>query len=180
MSRAVLIGLYLAAIVAANLSVTHWGPKAVLWNALILIGLDLSCRDRLHDMFRPHLARNLAALILAGSALSYIVNRDTARIALASCIAFGAAAVADTLVYHWRRRRPWEERANTSNIAGAVVDSIVFPAIAFGFPLSATFVMSLASVKIAGGYVWSLILRERGNEWEQRNKALYGHLKDSP
>jgi len=155
------VALYLAAIVTANLSVTHWGPRAAIWNAAILIGLDLVTRDRLHDLWRGHVLRNMTALILAGSALSYAINRDSGRIALASCIAFGAASAADAIVYHLRRKRSWSDRSNESNLAGAAVDSIVFPAIAFGWPLSWAFVLSLWSAKVAGGYVWSLILRKR-------------------
>jgi hypothetical protein len=47
-----LIVLYLAAIVAANLSVAAGGPKAAILNALLFIGLDLTMRDLLHDRWR--------------------------------------------------------------------------------------------------------------------------------
>src|SRR5262245_28324273 len=91
---------YLAAIVAANLSVTHWGPTAAVYNAFLFIGLDLTCRDRLHDLWHGRLLRNMALLIVAGSVLSYVCGLllgsgpQVGRIALASCIAFGAAATA--------------------------------------------------------------------------------------
>jgi len=160
-TTAALVTVYLAAIVAANLSVTHWGPRAAIWNATILIGLDLVTRDRLHDAWKGRVLRNMTVLIVAGSVLSYLVNQDSARIALASCIAFGAAATADAIVYHLRRKQPWADRSNESNLAGAAVDSIVFPAIAFGLPLSWSFVLTLWAAKVAGGYVWSLVLRKR-------------------
>jgi hypothetical protein len=51
MSR-LLVLAYLVAIVAANWSVSHWGPRAAVYNAFILIGLDLVARDRLHDAWR--------------------------------------------------------------------------------------------------------------------------------
>lgn len=161
MSRAGLVCVYLAAIVAANLSVNHWGPTASVYNAFLFIGLDLTCRDRLHDMWRGRLVRNMALLILAGSALSYLVNRDTGRIALASCLAFGAAATVDAIVYWARRDRPWSDRSNESNVASAAVDSLVFPLVAFGTPLLWAIVFGQFTAKVAGGYLWSLVLRGR-------------------
>jgi hypothetical protein len=108
------------------------------------------------------LIRNMALLIAAGSGLSYLVNRDSGRIALASCIAFGAAAVADALLYHRLRNHSWYERANQSNLAGAAVDSIVFPWVAFGafiWPL----VFGQFCAKVAGGVVWSFVLRKQND-----------------
>lgn len=171
--KAALCAVYLAAIVAANLSVEHWGPRAVIYNAFLFIGLDLTCRDRLHDLWRGHLIRNMGLLILAGSGLSYIVNRDTAKIAVASCVAFGAAAVVDALVYHLRRDRPWIERVNESNLFGAAVDSLVFPWIAFGaflWPI----VFGQFCAKVAGGVVWSFVIKTTaGQEWAIRNRERW-------
>src|SRR5262245_31063084 len=119
-----LAGGYLGAIVAANLSVDHWGPTAAVYNAFLFIGLDLTCRDRLHDLWHDRLLRNMAVLIAAGSALSYVCGLllgsgpQVGRIALASCVAFGAAATADGIVYHLLRHRGWYERVNQSNMAG--------------------------------------------------------------
>jgi hypothetical protein len=92
------------------------------------------------------------------------VNRDTARIALASCVAFGAAATADAIVYHLRRKERWADRSNESNVAGAAVDSLIFPVIAFGTPILWALTFSLFCAKIAGGYLWSLILRPRATK----------------
>jgi queuosine precursor transporter len=153
-----LIVAYLFAIVAANLSLERWGPTAVIWNAAILIGLDLTARDRLADVWRRNLARNMALLIAAGSLLSVAVNRDTWRIALASGIAFGAAAVADTVAYQLLQDRPWFQRVNQSNLFGATVDSLLFLPIAFGvFPWTTMFAQACA--KVAGGVVWASLLQ---------------------
>jgi uncharacterized PurR-regulated membrane protein YhhQ (DUF165 family) len=166
-----LVGAYLAAIVAANLSVEHWGPGAVIYNAFLFIGLDFTTRDALHDAWRGRLIRNMSLLIAAGSLLSYLVNRDTARIALASCIAFGLAALADTIAYHALRDRTWYERANQSNVASAAVDSLVFPWIAFGaflWPI----VFGQFCAKLAGGVVWSFVLAKGADRraWMGRNR----------
>ena len=177
--RAALVGAYLAAIVAANLSVAEWGPRAAIYNAFLFIGLDLTSRDRLHDLWRGHLLRNMALLIVAGSALSYVfglwlgTGPDVARVAFASCVAFGSAAVADALAYHLLRRRPWFERANQSNVVGAAVDSLVFVALwPFGFDFTLAF--TLFAAKVAGGVVWSFVLnRTPGQEWSERNRRLW-------
>lgn len=176
MNRTTLVVAYLAAIVAANLSIAHWGPKAAVYNAFLFIGLDLVTRDRLHDLWRGRLIRNMALLIAAGSALSYVLGQwlgtgpFVARIALASAIAFGAAATADALAYHYLRKRDWYERVNGSNIVGAGVDSLVFVALwPFGFQF--TYAFTLWAAKVAGGVTWALILKR--NEWLERNRELY-------
>lgn len=161
--RYLIVAVYLAAIVIANLTIAHWGPQAAIYNAFFLIGLDLTCRDALHDMWRGRLIRNMALLIAAGSALSYLLGLAlgsgpfVGRIALASCVAFGAAAAADSVVYHLLRRRPWYERVNQSNVVGAAVDSFVFVALwPFGFQFTLAF--TLFAAKVAGGVVWSFVL----------------------
>lgn len=182
----ILVAAYLAAIVAANLSIAHWGPEAAIYNAFVLIGLDLTCRDRLHDLWHGHLLRNMSVLIVTGSVLSYVLGLwwgkgdYVGQIALASCVAFGAAATADGFAYHFLRRRPWYERTNQSNIAGAAVDSVVFlgmldvlianPIFDFSFRLAFT----LFAAKVAGGVVWSFVLRRsEGQEWSARNTRLW-------
>lgn len=207
MTRTALVVAYLAAIVAANLSIAHWGPKAAVYNAFLFIGLDLVTRDRLHDLwggkgftlhllfgeslYIPRLLSNMALLIASGSVLSYVLGiwlgtgPFVGRIAVASAIAFGAAAVADSLVYHYLRRKSWYERVNGSNIVGAGVDSLVFVALwPFGFQF--TYAFTLWAAKVAGGVTWAMILKR--NDWLERNRELYskpvprvvGHLADEP
>jgi len=159
--KVALVALYLVAIVAANLSVTHFGVEAAVYNAFLFIGLDLVCRDRLHDLFTRRRVLGMGALIVAGSALSYALNADAGPIAVASCAAFGLAAFADAVVYHLRRRASWLERSNESNIAGAAVDSVVFPALAFPGPLAFGVVFAMFTAKVAGGALWALALRRR-------------------
>lgn len=147
--------VYLAAIVLANLSVATFGPAVAPINAFLLIGLDLTLRDRLHD--RWGFDWRMLALIATGGALSWLLNRDAGVIAIASTAAFALASLADAAVYSMLRDRPRIQRVNASNVVGAAVDSVVFPAIAFGgllWPL----VLSLFVAKVAGGFVWSLIL----------------------
>lgn len=151
--------LYLIAIIAANLSVAYFGPSAVVINAFVFIALDLVSRDRLHDRWQGSgLMWRMAALIATGSVLSWLLNRNAGPIALASFVAFAAAATVDTLMYSALRRYPWFVRVNGSNVPAAIVDSAVFLSLA-GLPL---FLMPLQVLaKISGGVVWSWILARR-------------------
>lgn len=150
------------AIVLANLATATFGPSASIVNAFLFIGLDLTARDRLHDTWHGRgLLWKMAALVITGSGLSYLLNRNAGPIALASCVSFAAAATLDALVYHVLRDRARLLRINGSNVLSAAVDSLVFPTIAFGgFLPWVTLGQWLA--KVAGGFVWSLILSSRG------------------
>src|ERR1044072_3912317 len=155
--------MYLAAIVAADLVVTEFGPSASVYSAFAFIGLDLIARDRLHDLWATNLLPNMAVMILAGSALGYLLNGDAARVAVASGCAFAAATSVDYLLYHVLKARGWRwiERANGSNIPAAAVDSVVFPLMAFGPPLLWPIVFGQFCAKVGGGVVWSLVLQGR-------------------
>jgi hypothetical protein len=152
------VAAYLGAIVAANLLVAAFGPAITVVNAFVFIGLDLTCRDRLHDAWHGRwLIPNMAVLIVAGGVISYAVNASAAQIAIASTVAFMLAAAADAVVYALLGDRPWMLRANGSNTVSSAVDSLVFPTIAFGAILPLT-VLGLFLAKLAGGFIWSLIL----------------------
>lgn len=157
-----LIGVYLAAIVAANLSVTAFGPAVSVVNAFVFIGLDLTSRDALHDRWGGDW-RRMAALIMAGSALSAVLNINALPNAVASCVAFGAAGIVDWLVYRRLFAAPRWARVNGSNLFSAAVDSIVFPALAFGFPLLWPVVIGQFVAKVAGGALWSIVLFHRAD-----------------
>lgn len=152
-----LIALYLLAIILANLSIAHFGPSASIFNAFLLIGLNLATRDKLHDQWGQNIARNMFLLIAAGGAISYLMNAGAGRIALASVAAFALSEAVDAAVYHARRDRPYLIRSNTSNVFGAAVDSIIFPILAFGgFPI--LIILGQFVAKVTGGAMWSYIL----------------------
>lgn len=159
MSSILLVLVYLAAIVAANLIVAHFGPSATVVTSFLFIGLDITARDRLHESWRGQdLWLRMAALIAAGSLLSWLVNRDAGPIAIASFVAFAASGAADTLIYHALRHRAWAVKVNGSNIVSAAVDSLVFPTLAFGGFLPPV-VLGQFIAKVAGGAMWAAILR---------------------
>lgn len=156
--------VYGGALVGANLSIAAFGPWVSPINAFVLIGLDLTLRDRLHDAMsgRRGFWLRMAAIIVGSALVSYALNPAAGRIALASFVAFILAGAADALVYHWLRQTArgtdYMVRVNGSNIAGAAVDSLIFPTLAFGAIMPAIIALQFAA-KVGGGYVWSLILR---------------------
>jgi hypothetical protein len=168
MQQFILIALYLGAIVTANLSVATFGPDVVILNAFLLIGLDLSCRDRLHELWHNKgLIWKMGALIATGSAISYLLNAGAGRIALASFAAFALAAVVDTLVFSWLRGKGWLVRSNGSNVASAAIDSVVFPVLAFGAFLP-WIILGQFAAKVLGGFIWSVVLgatRQVKSKW---------------
>ena len=151
--------VYLVAIVAANLSVAYFGPQATIVNAFLFIGLDLSTRDKLHELWRnDRLWPRMFGLILAGSVITVILNAGAWQIALASTAAFSAAALVDALTYHGLYRRHKLVKMNGSNLLSAAVDSVLFPAIAFGFPLLWPIMIGQFLAKVVGGALWSLVI----------------------
>lgn len=153
-----IVCVYIFALVAANLLVAYFGPSFSLVNAFILIGLDLSLRDKLHDQWKnDKLVLKMGGLIAVASLVSYLLNPATGQIAIASLAAFALAMLADALIYQKLINKKWFIRANGSNAGGALVDSIVFPTIAFG-SLMPAIVLGQFLAKTAGGFVWSKIL----------------------
>lgn len=156
------IALYLGAAVVANLVIARFGPGMAIPVAFLFIGLDLTARDGLHEAWHHHgLWWKMALLIGAGSLLSWVVNREAGRIAMASFAAFACAGVADALVYSLLFRHKRIVKINGSNVVSAAVDSFVFPALAFGFPLLWPVMLGQFAAKVGGGFLWSLILRGR-------------------
>lgn len=148
------IAFYAAAMVAANLIVAAFGPWVMPINGFFLIGLDLALRDWLHVRLRLW---QMGALIGATGLLTYLLNPAAQNIAIASAVAFAVAAVADMLVF-LRMPGSFFQRSASSNVAGALVDSLVFPLIAFG---SLSVAPALFLAKVAGGTVWAWLLSRR-------------------
>lgn len=149
---------YLVANVAANLFVSRFGQAALVFTAFILIPFDLAARDILHDRWRGNaLVPRMVTLIATASVITFAVNASALNIAIASTAAFVSAASIDTAVYHLLRDKSRLMRMNASNACSAVVDSIVFPMVAFG-SLEAILSAAQSSLKFIGGFAWSIAL----------------------
>jgi len=128
-------------------------------NAFLFIGLDLTSRDYLHEAWHGRgLLWKMALLIAVGSLVTFILNRDAGQIALASFVAFASAAIVDSVSYHLLRDKEYLVKINGSNVTSALVDSIVFPTVAFGvfMPL---IILGQFAAKVGGGFLWSLLLK---------------------
>lgn len=154
--------IYATVMTLANLSIAYFGPWVSPINAFVLIGLDLALRDWLHVRLR---ARQMLALIGASGALTYALNPSAQHIVIASAAAFTLAALVDWQAFS-RLSGSWLRRSLGSNVAGAVVDTAVFSALAFVLlspaPKPLEVVMQIAvlqlAAKVAGGSLWAALL----------------------
>lgn len=151
--------MYLIAIVAANVTVALFGPSVSIVNAFMFIGLNLTARDKLHDLWNDNLKLNMALLIITGSVISFALGAG--QIAIASGVAFAVAETVDTLVYHLLRGKYKLVQINGSNIFSAAVDSLIFPALAFGLPMLWLIVAGQFAAKVLGGAIWSVLLNTK-------------------
>lgn len=150
---------YLAAIVAANLLVKHFGPTYSPVIAFFAIAAVLIFRDQFADMVGQRRTAQLLqfGLIAAGALLTYLFNQDAAQIAKASVIAFAASETTEQAIYFLLRHRPWMDRAPLSAVFGAAVDSVLFITIAFGFNWQIAFAQFTA--KVAGAWLWARVIQ---------------------
>ena len=147
---------YASSMIAANLLVATFGPSISPINAFLLIGLDLTLRDWLHVRIKTW---QMGCLIIGTSALTYLLNPATGMIAIASAVSFFVAALVDWSVFS-KITGSWIKRTNISNVAGAAVDSLLFPTIAFGVLMPEIIALQFVA-KISGGAIWSVLLNRK-------------------
>jgi uncharacterized PurR-regulated membrane protein YhhQ (DUF165 family) len=147
---------YAFAMTAANLLIIKFGVWVSPINSFFLIGLTLVLRDWLHVKLKTW---QMGLLIVSSGLITYALNPSSAQIAIASSVAFTLSAIVDWAVFA-KVKGKWFKRSNASNVAGAAVDSIAFPTIAFGVLMPEIVLAQFAS-KIVGGYIWSLALRNK-------------------
>jgi uncharacterized PurR-regulated membrane protein YhhQ (DUF165 family) len=146
---------YSVAMTVANLLIATFGPSISPINAFFLIGLDLTLRDWLHVRLKTW---QMGCLIVGTGALTYLLNPAAGMIAVASATSFLVAAVVDWFVFV-NTHGSWLKRVNFSNTAGAAVDSVLFPTIAFGVLMPEIVALQFAA-KVVGGSIWSLVFRK--------------------
>ena len=148
--------IYASSMILANLLVSTFGPSITPINAFLLIGLDLTLRDWLHFRLKTW---QMGCLIVGTGGLTFLLNPAAGMIAVASAVAFLVAALVDWAVF-MRTTGSWIKRANVSNTAGAAVDSLLFPTIAFGVLMPEIVALQFIA-KVAGGAVWSYVLEKK-------------------
>ena len=129
------LGLFVAfvsTVAAANWAVSTYGviniAGLLVPAGVLFAGLAFTLRDGLQ-----HVAGRAVAVlaILAGCTLAVALGGGY-RIALASAVAFGVSELVDLLVYELAGGNLRVRAVLLSNLAGLVVDSILFLALAFG------------------------------------------------
>lgn len=145
-----LILIYIAAITLANISAATFGPQITPLNSFLFIGLDLALRNWLGANYKAH---QMIALIAAAAGVSYLLNPAAGAIATASAVSFSAAALVDWAVFKTTSGE-WIKRCLFGVTAGALVDSILFPTLAFG-GLMPTIVAMQFAAKVSGGSLWA-------------------------
>jgi len=153
--------IFLLAIVAANLSVAYFGPVSTPFNAFILIGLDLSLRDHIHEKWHgQRLGLKMLGLICAGAAITYVFNRGAGMICVGSVVAFAAALFVDAVIYQRLFNKSRMVKMNGSNAGSALTDSILFPTIAFG-AFMPWIIVGQFLAKVVGGAFWAWVLTRK-------------------
>lgn len=153
MNKIITSVVYVLLILISNWSAGKFGPIITPLNAFLFIGADLALRDYLQC--RMDRTEMFVVLLIASTA-TYVLNTAPVMIALASCAAFAVSQIVDYVVFT-KSGGSWFSRANKSNVAGAAVDSVVFPTIAFGEILP-VIVLSQLICKVLGGILFSFLL----------------------
>ncbi|WP_237743206.1 VUT family protein [Mycobacteroides abscessus] len=132
---------FVGCIVAANWAILHIGtdhgsgvPRTLpigfglaAPSGVLFAGAQLTLRDLIHEQLG---AWKTLAVITASAPLTALVASPT--LAAASVVTFLAAEAADLAVYSWLRRRGYITAVLGSNLVSAVLDSLLFLALAFG------------------------------------------------
>ena len=160
MNVKIIVIVYIASICAANLLIAQFGVWVSPINAFVLIGLDLSLRDRLHDKWiGSNLTLKMGAMIFSAGFISWLINPSAGIIAVASAIAFSVSALCDTAIYQALIKKNYLFRSNASNAAGAATDSVIFPTIAFGVFIPEVIAVQFLT-KVCGAGIWTLIFNK--------------------
>src|SRR5829696_438131 len=123
--------LYVATIFAANWAIASFGVVPVGFGLMAPAGVYFAgLAFTFRDFTQENLGRRAVVVaILLGAALSALVSP---QFALASGAAFLFSELADFGVYTPLRKRFWLWAIIVSNLVGALLDSVIFLALAFG------------------------------------------------
>lgn len=178
---ALVIGLYISAIVTANALITHYGQIALPFVAFALIPFDLIARDLMQDRWQggTNLYVRMLFLIVSGALISFVSGTGSLRVNLASCSAFLVAGAIDALTYQRMIKYGRILRINGATLTAAITDSILFVVIAFS-AVNWKLIWLQIGMKVAGGFVWSLLLYRlfRQKSFPQLGTCVHCSLKN--
>lgn len=150
---------YLLCIVLANVLVASLGWVGMVVASVLLLPFDMTLKDHLQERWHGRsLLPRMATLIFVGSVASAVIAPSTATVATGSFVAFACGSFVDTLVFEFGRdRMSRQHRSIASNVACAVVDTVVFQLIVFSV-VTPEMVVAQIVMKAFGGVVWPMIL----------------------
>lgn len=163
--------IYLAAFVAANLFVKHFGSYGLWFSAMFLIPFDFICRCLFHEKWKGSaLIIRLLILTVLSSVITVAINSDAANIAKASCAGFISAQICAGIFYQYFIKQTPFVKVNGSDLLAIISDSIVFQYIAFGgFNWQVT--AGQIIIKFVGGLLWYYIIFNKLKLHEKINRS---------
>jgi uncharacterized PurR-regulated membrane protein YhhQ (DUF165 family) len=152
------ISIYLAAFVLSNFIVLWFGSVGLIFTALFLIPFDFVMRCIFHETWKGfELIAKMTILVFAAGILSYLINYETHKIAIASIVGFSCAQIVAGLFYQLAIKKSYFIKVNGSDSVGILIDSILFQLVAFNF-VNFEITISQFLLKITGGLFWYWIL----------------------
>lgn len=149
--------IFLILTIIANLTVTYFGIIAVYINAAVTIPADMFLRDKIHEKWHntSYFWVKFVALFLVGGILSFLLNRNSYNVAIASFLAFFVSNLIDTFIYNIYFKRTMLFKMNVSNLFSSILDAVIFITIVFGFRLDLIFVQF--ALKFVSGTIFSYL-----------------------
>lgn len=165
-----MVVIYLAAFVAANLFVKHFGAYGLWFSSLFLIPFDFVCRCLFHETWKgKKLILRLLLLTILSSLVTVAINHEAINIAKASCGGFIAAQIAAGIFYQYAIKKSPFIKVNGSDFFAIISDSIVFQYIAFeSFNWQVT--AGQVAIKFVGGLIWYYIIFKKLKLHEKINR----------
>ena len=152
------ISIYLLAFVFSNFIVLWFGSTGLIFTALFLIPFDFVMRCIFHETWKGiELILKMSLLVLVAGFLSYLINIETQKIAIASIVGFSVAQIFAGIFYQLTIKKSYFIKVNGSDAIGILIDSILFQMVAFSF-IDFSITTSQFVLKLTGGLFWYWVL----------------------
>lgn len=162
----ILVGLYLVTVAITTGISGAFGPLASVIDSLPGIGLVIAIRNRLQDYWYPNRMFLMLPVIFLGGIGSVAVNLVHPLVAAASFSAFLAANLVAAFLYRSDSRL----RLVLGIVSFAVVDSFIFPAVAFDH-FTWWVVVGQIVAKIIGALAWTWVFLKHVPQGETEEKV---------
>lgn len=163
--------IYLAAFIAANLVVKHFGASGLWISSFLLIPFDYVCRCVFHEKWEgKSLIIRLSVLVVLSSICTVLINQGAINIAEASVGGFTAAQIGAGIFYQKNKSKSWFFKVNISDLIAIVFDSLVFQFIAF-HNINPFITIGQIVIKFIGGLLWYYILFKKLKIYEKINRS---------